>query len=1410
MSTVTAINPFPGLRPFREDEQHLFFGRENQVDAMVDKLATTRFLAVVGTSGSGKSSLVNCGLRPALHGGLMANAGTSWRMAQFRPGTDPVRAMARALAIDGVLFNDYPPAVLTLAEIVETTLQMSKIGLIDIYEQAHLDEGINLLVVVDQFEELFRYRQLESGTYDNTHGVSEAAAAFTNLLLEAKGQTQCPIYIVLTMRSDFLGDCTQLPGLAEAINAGQYLVPRMTRDERREAIARPVAVGGAEISPVLLTRLVNDVGDNPDQLSILQHALNRTWARWQHEGGGAGQLDLRHYEAIGTMASALDQHAEKAFAELETTRQRLICERLFKALTDKATDARGVRRPTAMGTLCALADAAAEEVAAVIEVFRKSSRSFLMPPAGEALEMDTVIDISHESLMRVWERLKRWGDEEAQSVQMYRRLADAAARHAVGKGGLWRNPDLQLALDWRNTSQPNGTWASRYGRGFDDVAAFLQQSETAQAAEIEKELERERAEAERAARDRELEQARVVADVQRQRADDQAAARVRQGRLMWGLAVVASLALGFAVFGWHQKRLAQEQTRFARTQQGIAEQQTEFAKTQQGIAEQQTKIAKTQQGIAEQQTKIAEDRLTELDIQRARAEASATHAKAEANVARSSAVAARAESQLTHDPELSLLLALESSRIAPTLQSTNALRMALSTFRPLRTMTMDSRSDRNRIHRVAYSPNGKWIAGASENGTVRVWDAQTGKFVRDLKGHTKPVHLVVFSRDSRYLATEASDTTGKVWTLESDTAMFTMEGLTGSYPALAFSPDGTRIAAEAGETQAAVWDVATKRRIFDIDHKEEIRAVLFSPDGRLLVTASDDGTAKVSDAFDGKPVAVLDGHKRAVVAAAFSDDGNRIVTASLDGTAQIFTTTTGRWGDTPTRKVITHGENAIYDVRMSPGAGDRLVTASADRTARIWNAEGRLLEVLTGHSVAVTSVRFSPDGKFVVTASETDTRSTSRSAGVGDRDRVVGDDSARLWSVASGRQVAEFRAGVMTDVAFSPDGRHVATGERDGTVRIWATMDGVDLGPRNGASARFSPDGAHVITPGPDENSVLIKDLSGKQVGQLPRHSKPVRRVGLGPDHTALTTDAVGYARLWDWRTGKVLAESNEAQTDARLGRTRGLFVTVGGANNVVRVQNEKTVLDTFSHQGSVARVSMGPGGNLVTVVSDRVATLWNYAAEDSKDPKRLEHQGRIYSTDFDRTGNLIVTASADNTAQVWNRAGRPVCALTGHTDEVNRASFSPSGNMIATTSDDHTARIWTWANGLSTATCSRRKILTLVGHKGSVYDAVFSDDGRFLLTLSMDQTARVWDTLTGGAIEIFSDLGKPDLYGDSVAFSPGGTRVLATTAEDRIKLFSCELCRSVAELRSLAAARLTRELTAVQREQYLPAAGAR
>jgi len=494
MSAVAGMgltNPFPGLRPFREEEEYLFFGRESQVDVMVDKLSGKRFLAVVGTSGSGKSSLVNCGLRPALRRGVMASAGSAWRMAQFRPGGDPIKALARALAQPGVLFTGHDFGGESLEGMIEATLEMSKLGVVDLFEQAQPSGQENLLLIVDQFEELFRYKTTQASTSSSEpQRTAEASIAFVNLLLEA-ARSEYPIYVVLTMRSDFLGDCARFSGLPEAVSEGQYLVPRLTRGERRAAITGPIAVGGGEISPVLLTRLVNDVGDNPDQLSILQHALNRTWAQWQREDKGNEPISLSHYEAIGTMAHALDQHAERAFAELTTERQKKICEVVFQALTDKGSDARGVRRPTDFATLCAIANASGDEIAAVLNVFRKPSRSFLMPPALETLEAGTMIDISHESLMRVWQRLRDWVEREAESAAQFRRLAQNAALHAKGATGLMTDPELSLMLEWQHSWQPSAAWAGRYQAGFEDAIFFLEQSCTARdAAQL---LEKEKA-----------------------------------------------------------------------------------------------------------------------------------------------------------------------------------------------------------------------------------------------------------------------------------------------------------------------------------------------------------------------------------------------------------------------------------------------------------------------------------------------------------------------------------------------------------------------------------------------------------------------------------------------------------------------------------------------------------------------------------------------------------------------------------------------------------------------------------------------------------------------------------------------------------------------------------------------------
>ena len=340
---VTPINPFPGLRPFEPDEDHLFFGRENEVDELLRRLRSNRFLSIVGTSGCGKSSLIRCGLIPSLYGGSMAKAGSSWRVSIFRPGEDPIGHLATALAPRDVIGTTEGTLGCVL---IDAALRRGTRGLIDAVQLARIPPGDNVLVVVDQFEELFRFERSRQHPR-----ARDEAIAFVKLLLDASGQTDVPIYVVLTMRSDFIGDCMEYPGLPEAFNASQYLVPRLTRDELRSAITGPVAVAGGEIAPRLVQRLLNDVGNDQDRLPVLQHALMRTWDFWARRPEPRGPIDLADYEAVGSLRDALSRHAEEAYLETGSDRARLIAERIFRAMTDLVADPRGVRRPCSVAEL---------------------------------------------------------------------------------------------------------------------------------------------------------------------------------------------------------------------------------------------------------------------------------------------------------------------------------------------------------------------------------------------------------------------------------------------------------------------------------------------------------------------------------------------------------------------------------------------------------------------------------------------------------------------------------------------------------------------------------------------------------------------------------------------------------------------------------------------------------------------------------------------------------------------------------------------------------------------------------------------------------------------------------------------------------------------------------------------------
>jgi WD40 repeat protein len=481
--TELSTSPYPGLRAFRSDESDIFFGREAQTDSLLERVQRSHFLAVVGPSGCGKSSLVRAGMIAALESGFMADAGSRWRIVEMRPGDRPISRLAEALSASHVSGSEHAGWA-EEAAFFEAALRRGPLGLTEMLQETQPSVHANLLLLVDQFEEIFRFRE---------KGDPDEADAFVDLLLATAQRRKARAYVVTTMRSDFLGDCTLFKGLPEAINRSQYLTPRLTRDQCRAAIVGPAKVFGGDLEPALVNRLLNDFGPDPDQLPLLQHALMRMWTRVTERLNGSGDcpsetllaipskkvmLAVSDYDGLGGLSRALSDHADEVLKEL-TDPQRKVAEVMFRRLTERGIGKRDTRAPARLSDVAAVAGVSYAEVAAVVEAFRRPDRCFVTPPVGLTIGPETLLDIGHESLIRQWCQLSDWVEKEGRSALMYQRLKQTAQLWKNGDAALWRNPDLERHLQWERVQQPSAAWAIRYGSAeeFGLAMEFLRASE---------------------------------------------------------------------------------------------------------------------------------------------------------------------------------------------------------------------------------------------------------------------------------------------------------------------------------------------------------------------------------------------------------------------------------------------------------------------------------------------------------------------------------------------------------------------------------------------------------------------------------------------------------------------------------------------------------------------------------------------------------------------------------------------------------------------------------------------------------------------------------------------------------------------------------------------------------------------
>ena len=487
-ATILAMLPYPGLRPFEETDHALFFGREAQVSALLRQLEDHAFVAVLGSSGSGKSSLVRAGLLPAVREGFLL-ATTKWRFLVIRPGHRPFQRLVQALTspMDSSGENHSAPAgdqPATPAESrILSTLLGNDRGLLTALDESGISADTNVMIVVDQFEELFAFRRAGAGRDDVAS--RDDVAAFVNTLLCACTDPDGRVRVVLTMRSDFVGDCEAFLGLPEAVSRSQFLVPRLDRVQMEDAITRPGTVEEGGFRPFsfeqgLVNRIINDAGDRPDQLPLMQHALMRTWKladRRTDRDDTSVQLMHKDYDDAGGIKEALSRHAEDAWKLIEgDQRKEEIVRRLFLLLCDISPDGQITRRRPRVTEVQAVTGAGNEELAGLIRHFQEDDRNFLFPRLDHQNASD-FLDISHEALLRQWPRFARWQEQERQDASELERLAEQAVLHSRKEGDLLSAINLVRIAEWQTRVSPE--WARRYVKqeAWEQIVAFIKESE---------------------------------------------------------------------------------------------------------------------------------------------------------------------------------------------------------------------------------------------------------------------------------------------------------------------------------------------------------------------------------------------------------------------------------------------------------------------------------------------------------------------------------------------------------------------------------------------------------------------------------------------------------------------------------------------------------------------------------------------------------------------------------------------------------------------------------------------------------------------------------------------------------------------------------------------------------------------
>jgi WD40 repeat protein len=1083
-----------------------------------------RFLAVVGASGSGKSSVVRAGLIPALR---WQPASSGWPVFVMTPRAHPLDSLAASL------YGEAGTSLSTRKLVGELAEQPERLGRA-LQEVAGPAVAAHSLLVVDQFEELFTLCRSEMEQLAFIQNVTAAACQ--------PGETAV---VVIVLRADFYAHCARFYPLRELLALHQEYIGAMTQDELRCAIEEPARHGRWDLESGLVNLLLHDVGaeaghtPEPGALPLLSHALLATWQRRRGR-----TMTLSGYTASGGVRGAIAETAESVFYDQLDRQQRQIARQIFLRLTELGggdTQA-DTRRRASIDELMSRP----EEREAVHQVLSALADARLVTTDRNWAE------VAHEALIREWPTLRTWLEEDREGLRLHRHLTDAAQEWDKldrDPGGLYRGARLAQALEWA-AGQP-------------DSINVLEQEFLGASQEL---AEREAREQE-AQRQQALEAARRLAAAESARAEEQAQAsqrlRRRAALLVIALVVAGLLAVTAALFAGRTARAERLATSRELAAAAVTSLQVD-AERSALLALRALKLADTLEA-----RNALHQALPELHLLRTieADEGGVPDVIFSPDGTRLASMGERGEVKIwqTAFGEQQLALQDAALEVGGSLAfSPDGRRLAASgvtvvviwdTNSGERLMTLAGESVGTTlgynlgVGQISFNPDGTRLAAANMDGFSKVWDLASQTEALLLPPIDLPAKAIAYSPDGRMLATAGDEGIVTLWDASDGTQLQSLT-MSGIIHAVTFSPDGLSVAAASEDGSARIWDTAGGQELMNLPRMSGMYDVAFladgrlatagqdgatrvwnpatgqqdlaltssastvigvagSPDGSLIATSSYDGRVRLWDAAPGHELLTISEHEAGVWNVAYLPDG-RLASASVDGTVMLWEVGTGRLPSTLTYSEAAGGFSTLA---ISPD-GTRLAGGSTDGAIILWDSDsGRVVDTLSGHANMILGLTFSHDGARLASASW--------------------DGTAKVWDLTTSREVITFSGhtgpALPSNVAFSRDGRSVFTGADDDYVRQWDATTGAEIRTFGGEGKdiyglAISPDGRTLAIGDQDGRITLWEVASGRKLHTLAGHSGLLMRLAFDQDGTRLASAAFDrQAKVWDVATGEEL-----------------------------------------------------------------------------------------------------------------------------------------------------------------------------------------------------------------------------------------------------------------------------------------------